>query len=410
MVGKTISHYKIIEKLGAGGQGEDYQTAVLSLETGEQKIVLDEGRQAHYLPTGHLVYAKTENLMAAPFDLEALEVTGDPITLLEGVRGSRGGGIDFSLSRNGTLIYVSSETEKQTQLVWVDRRGTTEALYEIQRNFQEPRFSPDGGRVSVTVGGGEDSNIWIYETARGILTPLTSEGQSKSAIWTPDGKRVAFSSNRNDEWNISWMPTDGSGEVEELTVGKNPQTPGSWSPDGQVLAFVQSFSVANKDDIWLLPIAGERQSQLFLGTQFDEVLPAFSPDGRWIAFSSDPSGSDEIYVKSFSGEDGSIQVSTDGGIEPVWAHDGKELFYRNEDRVMAASVQTGPSFQAQTPTLLFEGPYLNGTTLAGGSVNYDVSPDGQRFVMLKGEEGSQQSQINVVLNWFEELKRLVPTN
>ena len=139
-------------------RGEDYQTVVLSLETGEQRIVLDEGRQAHYLPTGHLVYAKTENLMAVPFDLEALEVTGDPITLLEGIRGRRGGGKDYSLSSNGTLIYVSGETRKQTQLVWVDRRGTMEAVSEIQRNFQEPRFSPDGKTFafsSALTGSGE---------------------------------------------------------------------------------------------------------------------------------------------------------------------------------------------------------------------------------------------------------------
>ena len=390
-------------------RGEDYQTAVMSLETGEQKIVLVEGRQAHYVPTGHLVYAKTENLMAVPFDLEALEVTGDPITLLEGVRGERGCGVDYSLSSNGTLIYVSGETRKQTQLVWVDRRGTMEVLYAIQHNFQEPRFSPDGNRLSVTVWEGEDSDIWIYEIARGILTPLTFEGQNKSAIWTPDGKRVTFSSNRNDEWNISWMPTDGSGAAEELTAGKNPQTPSSWSPDGQVLAFVQSLSVATKDDILLLPLEGERKPQAFLETQFGEKHPVLSPDGRWIAFSSDPSGPNEVYVKSFSGEGGMIQVSTDGGTEPVWAPDGKELFYRNQDRVMAVSVQTGPTFQVQTPTFLFEEPYLQGSTLAGGTVNYDVSPDGQRFVMLKGEEGSQQSHITVVINWFEELKRLVPT-
>ena len=390
-------------------RGEDYQTAVLSLETGEQKIVLVEGRQAHYVPTGHLVYAKTENLMAVPFDLEALQVTGDPITILEGVLGTRGGGVDYSLSSNGTLIYVSSETEKQTQLVWVDRRGTMEAVSEIQRTFQEPRFSPDGSRLSVTVWEGEDSNIWIYEIARGILTPLTFEGQNRGAIWTPDGKRVAFSSNRNDEWNISWMPADGSGEAEVLTVGTNPQTLGSWSPDGQLLAFVQSLSIATRSDIWLLPIAGERKPQTFLGTQFDENHPVLSPDGQWIAFNSDPSGSNEIYVRALSGEGGSIQVSTDGGREPVWSPDGQELFYRNQDRIMAVSVQTGPTFQAQTPKLLFEGAYLDSTVLAGLAANYDVSPDGKRFVMLKAEEGSQQNQITVVINWFEELKRLVPT-
>ena len=336
-------------------RGEDYEIAVFSLETGRQKTVLVGGRQAHYLPTGHLVYGKAGNLMAAPFDLEALEVVGDPISIIEGIREERGGGIDYSLSSNGTLIYVPSEKRKPTELVWVDRQGRAEIVPQAQRPFEEPRISPDGNRLSVTVWESEDSNIWIHEIARGILTPLTFDGQSRSAVWTPDSKRVAFGSRQNDEWNISWMLTDGSEEAGELTVGANPQSPGSLSSDGQLLAFVQSASIVNKDDIWLLPLAGERKPQVFLGTQLDEIHPAFSPDGRWIAFSSNTSDRYEIYVKFSSGEGGNKQLSTDGGIEPVWSHDGKELFYRHEDKVMTVSVQTRPTFKARR--LLCSGQY-----------------------------------------------------
>ena len=207
---------------------------------------------------------------------------------------------------------------------------------------------------------------------------------------------------------------DGTGAAERLTTSEFIQNPGSWSPDGRFLAFHQRPSTGSSPtarDIWIMPLEGERKPQSILQTQFNESAPVFSPDGRWLAYISDESGRNEIYVRPFPKvEEGKWQISTDGGVEPRWAANGQELFYRtgSGNQMMAVDMTTEPTFGAGTPRLLFEGVY---TRSAGGAAFYDVTGDGQRFVMVQaGEQEAGASQINVVLNWFEELKRLVPTN
>jgi len=389
--------------------GRTYQIAVLSLDTGEQKTLLENGRQPHYLPTGHLVYelTATGTLMAVPFDLERLELSGNPVPVFEGVRSFSGQGTaDYSISNDGTLIYAPGgiTANQGNFLVWVDRKGAAQQVTEMQRGYGDPRFSPDGRRLALTIGQTGISDVWIYDINSGILTPFTfAEGGSSNARWSPDGKRLAFTSGREGGADIYWKPSDGSGEVEKLFDSEVPSILSSWSPQG-VLAYTE---IVNARDIWVLALEGERKPIEFLATRFNERNPVFSPDGRWIALTSSQSGQDEIYVKSYADQGGTIQVSIDGGREPMWAPDGKELFYRNGDQMMVVSVVTAPTFQAQTPRLLFEGSYkYDFGSLAS---NYDISPDGQRFLMVKGTEDQEAKQINVVLNWFEELKRLVPT-
>ncbi len=205
-----------------------------------------------------------------------------------------------------------------------------------------------------------------------------------------------------------WMPSDGSGETEQLIASEQIEAVSSWSPDG-VLAFREGPLL--QSNIWVLPLEGEGKPRPFLVTEFHERNAMFSPDGRWIAFTSDRSGQDEVYVKAYPGPGGIVPISSDGGTQPMWAHSGKELFYRNADKMMVVSVRTEPTFEAETATVLFEGSYSSARNDV--TRQYDVSSDGQRFVMVK--ESSDQGerppdQINVVLNWFEELKRLVPTN
>ena len=259
------------------------------------------------------------------------------------------------------------------------------------------------------VSDGED--VWVYDLSRSTLTRLTFEGRNSQMLWTPDGQHVTFRSVREGVQNVFWKLADGSGTAERLTTGEFRQNPGSWSPDGQVLAFYQFSGVGGPADrdIWVLPLEGNRQQQPFLQTQFNEGAPTFSPDGRWLAYVSDESGRNEIYVQPFPGPGGKRQISTEGGVAPVWAPNG-ELFYRNGDQMMAVEITTEPSFRAGTPLLLFEDRY-RGTGSGGFTVLYDVTPDGQRFLMIKrGEPGlEEQAQIHLVENWFEELKRLVPT-
>ena len=380
-----------------------FQIAALSLETGEKTIVVEGGSEAHYLPTGHLVYVGAPGtLMAVPFDLESVNVTGDPVLLLEGVR--QNAVADYALSEQGMLIYVLGGTGGTRSLISVDRQGRTQPLTETKSEFVLPRFSPDGETVAVMIGGGRD--VWTYETARGTLTPFALEtpGQHRSPIWTRDGKRITFSvATPNGDFGIYWAPADGSGEAEQLTSGERIQIPTSWSRDDEL---VYTEGLPNNGDIWVLPLEGERKPQKFLATEFNERDPIFSPDGRWIAFISDRSGQDQVYLTQYPGPGGIVPISAEGGTEPMWAPSGTELFYRNGAEMMLVSIRTEPTFRAETPRLLFEGSYTY--TRPHWAANYDISPDGQRFLMIQEELGTDQ--INVVLNWFEEVKRLVPTN
>jgi len=389
------------------GSSSGYQTALLSLETGEQKLLLENARQARYLSTGHLGYGQgaTGNLMAAPFDLDVLEVTGDSVPVVQGVRQSTPGSVDYAISDNGTLVYVPSTSTGglNRTLVWVDRQGLATPLIEDRQAYGRPRLSPDGQRVAVGVQSGANQDIWIYDIGRGTRMRLTVEGNNTSPVWTPDGTRVTFSSNRDGPQNLYWKPADGSGQAELLLNMNSLNTliPTSWSPDGDTLAF---YDTSGARDIWALPLEGDASS--FVATAFNERSPMFSPDGRWLAYVSNESGRDEVYVQPYPGPGGKWPISTEGGTELRWSADGRELFYRLGDKMMVVEVQSEPAFTSGRPQLVFEGPYL--TDLFATS-NYDISPDGQRFLMIKEEEG-QQDQINVVLNWFEELKRLVPTN
>ena len=232
------------------------------------------------------------------------------------------------------------------------------------------------------------------------LSPLTFEGSDHSPIWTPDGKHLTFASNRTGKWNIYQKPVDGRGEAERLIESENNQYPSSWSPDGKVLAFTESSE--NGSDIWVLPLGGEPQP--FLKTEFNEGRPIFSPDGQRIAFISDRSGRSEVYVTSYPEPGSIILISNGGGRDPVWAPSGRELFYLSRGNTMVVPVQTESKFEPQTPRLLFEWPELIG----GGGRTYDISPDGMRFVLVAAHT-EELTELNVVLNWFEELKRLVPT-
>jgi Tol biopolymer transport system component len=240
------------------------------------------------------------------------------------------------------------------------------------------------------------------------MTRFTFEGNvSLNAAWTSDGKWIAFQSSKEGQPpNIYWQRSDGSGGLERLTTSEYPNVPMSWSPDGQLLAFME-VNPSTQRDIWILRM-GDRKAEPFLKTRFDESVPRFSPDGHWLAYTSNESGRYEIYVQPYPGPGGKWQISTEGGTEPAWNSNGRELFYRSGDKMMAVDIATQASFAAGKPRMLFQGPYER---TAATAPNYDVSPDGQRFLMLKPADTGESAptQINVVLNWFEELKRRVPT-
>ncbi len=388
----------------ASGKG---QIAVLSLKTGKRRNLI-EGTNAHYVPTGHLVFMRAESLLAAPFDLRRLELTGPAVPVLEGIMSLAPFGIGsglFALSSNGTLVYAPGGSVANHALVWVDRRGTVQPLTSDPRAYEEPRLSPDGRRVAVTFREA-NPDVWVYEIPGGTLTRLTFDpGEDETPIWTPDGRRVTYSSDRSGQpRSVYWKAADGSAAEERLFTSEHHPHVSSWSPDGRALAFTD-FDPVTGGDIWVFPLQGRRAPHPFLRTPFNERAARFSPDGRWLAYVSNESGSDEVYVQPFPGPEGKWQVSTNGGTEPVWSPKGGELFYRSGEKMMAVNVVSGQTFSAENPRVLFEGRFV---PTRRGDATYDVSPDGQRFLMVKRNQQSTPAQLNVVLNWFEDLKRRVP--
>jgi len=376
--------------------------------TGEQRDLIQRGTQPRYALSGHLVYVQGGNLMAVPFDAQRLEVTGAAVPVVEGVlETSQRGAAQYSVSATGLLAYVQGGIQAaQRRLVWVNRTGAEQPLDAAAHAYSYPRLSPDGRQLAVVINE-QEIHVWLYHLSRDTLTRFTFEGNVNSVpSWTPDGKRIAFTSNRDGPENLFWQQADGSGALERLNTSGYNQTPGSWSPDGQLLAF-EEINPTTGPDIWVLRMS-DRKAQPFLRTPFNEGAPRFSPDGRWLAYVSDESGRDEIYVQPYPGPGGKWQISTEGGTEPVWNRNGRELFYRSGDKMMAVDIATQPSFAAGKPRMLFQGHYVpTGIKMP----YYDVSPDGERFLMLKPIEQAEPAptQINVVLNWTEELKRLVPT-
>jgi Tol biopolymer transport system component len=348
-----------------------------------------------------------------PFDANRLQVKGSPVPVLEGVQNLVGPFASFGFSDSGTLAYVTgvAPASANNTLVWVDRNGAEQPLPAPPRRYVAPAISPDGKRVAVHIADGSPisnkSDIWLYGLARGELTRLTLDERSIVPVWTPDSKLIYTPRDRTTRnYGIRSIPADGSGSPAEVSAPQPSALYASCvSPDGKVaIGFVRT-GVIERRGMWLLslsagaPAAGK--PQLFLDSQFAKASPQFSPDGRWVAYQSNETGRNEIYVVPYPGPGPKEHVSNEGGTEPRWARSGHELFYRNGDKMMAVDVQTTPAFRVGAPRLLFELHYGAG---------YDVSPDGKRFLMLKppAAQNVGPAQLHIVVNWFEELRRRVP--
>ncbi len=374
-----------------------------SLDSKERTLLLNANSNVVYAPPGYLLYSREGTLMAQPFDAERLQLTSESVPIAEALQfNSANGRAAFAASENGVLAYRAGGAPPPRALVWVGRNGAEQPVAAPPRAYDFPRLSPDGRRIAVEV----ETQIWLYDLTRDTLTRFAFEGsQNDSPAWTPDGKRIAFRSNREGGTsNLFWQLADGSGGLERLTTDKSGPVPRSWSPNGQLLAFFE-LNPTTQRDIWVLRLS-DQKAQPFLRTPFNEGAPSFSTDARWLAYVSNESGRPEIYVQPYPGPGGKWQISTDGGTEPAWSRDGRELFYRSGTKMMAVEITVQPGFSAGKPRLLFEGQYLSSQFPLTG-VAYDVSPDGQRFLMVK--QGEQViTPINVVENWVEELTRRVP--
>jgi serine/threonine-protein kinase len=406
--------------VATSGSMDEAQVVVLDLKTGQRKTLIRGGSQAEYVDpapgsgqTGYLIYGAAGTLRAVRFDLARLEVLSDPVPVVEQVLSASTGSADFSISRQGTLVYApgGSSNGAIRSLVWVNRQGQEEPIKAPPRVYQRARLSPDGTRVVLDIRD-QELDLWILDLARQTLTKLTdSPAQDSNPVWTPDSRRLIFASRRAGGQNLFWQAADNTGTVERLTTAVNVQIPTSISPDGTRLVFRENLPETGGDLRTLrMDGTGPRQTEPLLHTKSTEDNGEISPDGHWLAYQSNESGQFQIYVRPFPNVDsGHWQISTNGGAKPAWAHSGRELFYEDALGAMTAvPVQTAPTFVPGNPTKLFDGRYLANLNARA----YDVSRDGQRFLMIRrdnttGGETSAPAGMVVVLNWFEELKQRV---
>jgi serine/threonine protein kinase/Tol biopolymer transport system component len=369
----------------------------LSLPSGQRRVIVESGTFPLYEPSGHLVFFRDGALLGAPFDVDHLEVTGPVVRVLENLAvGTTMDAPLAALSNAGSLTYAPSDAGT-TGLVWVSRQGVEQPITETPRRYQYPRLAPDGRRAVVAAAG----DLWIQDTARATFTRLTSEQTVGNAfpVWTPDGTRVLFRTSTG----MYWIASDGSGHPEAIAGSLSGDFPCSVSRDGDTLAFMRQNAQTSRD-IYVLSLRGEPRPRPVVSTFAYEGGAQFSPDAHWMAYASDESGQMQVYVRPFPGPDRRWQVSPRGGTQPSWSRNGKEIFYRVGNKMMVVDVSGSVDLTLSQPRQLFDQRYVfQNISLA----NYDVSPDGQQFLMVKDETGS--GRLNVVLNWTEELKRLVPT-
>ena len=302
-------------------------------------------------------------------------------------------------------MYAVGPIEQGARVpVWVDRQGKPTPLPLPLRSYLHPRLSPDGRQVAIEVEGASH-DIFTYDIARGALTKMSFDGASHWPTFTPDGRNLTFRSWKTGTMTMWSMPADRSAAPTLLTNVGSMQSPESWSPDGTALAFTQMDDPASGSDIYVLPLGRDQKPFPVVRTKFSEGSPKFSPDGRWLAYSSNESGRPEVYVMAYPGPGPKIQVSNSGGTDPVWRRDGRELYYRNRDQMMAVDVTTGRTFTVSKPQVLWEGPYLAGVGSSCGmagptSANYDVSADGQRFLMIEDQSQTVECKVlRMVSNW-----------
>ncbi|MDO8681049.1 MAG: protein kinase [Acidobacteriota bacterium] len=373
---------------------------VQSLTGGPAKTVIQGGTTAKYLPTGHIVYARDDVLMAVPFDLQQLAVTGPPVELVGDVSNAMDfAHAEYAISDTGTLVYLSGgDSSVRGTLISADRSGTFTPLTQLPpRLFLNVMFSPDGQRILTKIGGANDS-AWVYDMRRDSLSRLTFKGNLVWGSWSGDGQKIAYSI----AGELGWMAADGSGQEETFYRDEYQKNGVRLTPDGQALLFHSTRPVTGMD-IFTLSIK-TRQVTAWLATRSNEQSPRISADGRWVAYLSDETGRQEVYVRPLQGAGVKWQVSDDGGVSPVWSADGHELFFLQGQTLMSAVVRPGSAFETDRPKVLFK---LRSSPVGGGDA-FDVTPDGKRFVFIEGLPKTMPSHANLVTNWFTEVNAQAP--
>ena len=368
--------------------------------TGQRKKLIGRASQPRYTPTGHLVFNREGTLMAAPFDADRMEVTGPASPVIESVLTEFTLG-QFSISNNGLLVYVPGGALIDYTIVQADRKGTIRRLTKFWRGFEDMNLSPDGRRVAFTLEE-ETADIWVYDIGRDTLTRLTFEPPNRDPVWSSDGQRIFYYSLKNGKHGLYSRPADGGGSEVELFSTSKFVDPGSASHDGKLFL----FAVTNPntgEDLWVLPLEGDRKPRPFLQDPFSQNYPRFSPDDRWVAYVSNETGRQEVFLQAFPSGGAKLQISTEGGVQPIWSRSGRELFYRQGAKIMSVSLTMNPTPSASKPV-----PFFSLASRASLR-SYDITPDAQHFILIQPSERlAAPTELHLVVGWFEELKRRVP--
>ena len=397
---------------------DEADIAAVKLATGERKIVVKQGTDAHYVSSGQLVFMRAGVLMAAPFDPEKLEITGAPVPVTEKIlENPRIGAGQYAISKDGLLVYITGGvTYGEHELVFVDKAGSANPLTANKRPYEDFTISPDGKYIAATIEG-PVTNTWIHDIARDTETRFNSGIENRDPAWSADGKHLAYSGYKDGKYAVFWKPMDGSAPEEALILSDKNVDAWFFSPDGSTLLYAL-YQFDGDQNIGALPLNDRTHARMIFPMEYSVEWAILSPDGKWIAYDSAESGKPEVYVAPYPAMAPRERISTDGGLHPLWAPDGRELYYRTgaspeeleqralaqKTRVMAVSIETKAGFKAGRPHMLFEGPYFeSGHDIA-------ITPDGKGFILIR-ETDSQTGpkQIEAVVNWSEELKQRVPS-
>jgi hypothetical protein len=378
---------------GEGGYDKS-RVEAFRLDTGERSVIVDGGYAARYLATGHLIYAKGGVLLMAPFDAAQLRITGTAVPVLRGVRTDPLSPPEWDLSATGVLVHVPGRTFAwESRLVLASREGKLEELPDIKEtSVDSPTFSPDGEKIAFDAGSGQ-TDVWVYDLRRHVLTRITGDGSSSSPVWSPDGRRIAFISRQGGRYSIHLVDAGGSGRRDVLTPRDNLLANLAFRPDGGAIAFTE-YSPATLADIWLISLDGKREPQPVLRTPAMEWMGNFQPGGKWFAY-QESQGGEGVYIQTLDGA-GKRRVSPGSGTMPVWSREGRELFYINANALTAVTIPPGPDPEPGAPRVLLQLTMGN----PGSTSYFDVAPGGNRFVIARIPDAPPPGKfLDVMVNW-----------
>jgi len=390
-----------------GGSFEDASVWSVSPRTGERKRLLDSATAPRYVPPGYVAFTRESALYAVPFDPVRVAIIGEAFPIVDGVWADPAtGSAHYSVARDGTLVFAAGRsTGERRRIVWVDRAGRITPTPVEPNLYGNVRLSPDGLRAAVEML----NDIWVYHFETGTMSRATYSGVNQFPVWTPDGRRIAISSSQRVlQPTLFWLASEGGQPAERLGQDGGVQFPGSWAPDGRRLAYAERSEGSDTGwDVRILHLDRGSASSPLVATTFDDDTPMISPDGRALAYVSDETGRPQVYVRPLSDTGTRIQVSAEGGVEPVWSRDGDELFFKSGRRMLTVPVQTDGQMAVGPQAVLFESDFVV-TSVVPGAPSYDVAPDGRFLMVVRSGEQPLPRQLEVVLNWSEELRRRTP--